>query len=1220
MSGFVGDVMGPVVRNVSRFLLAATLALTIPIASGQAAETTQYTYDALGRVISAIDATGKKVAYTYDSAGNRTRVSNGAEFSEITPTAFTASSNAGTTGLTASNGMKDGDFQALASIHATNTEANAWIRADLGTAQTVNHIDVAPALAASVGATADDLNGTAVEYSLDGTKWTQAATISASVAGATRTVAIGGVSLRYLRIRRIVSGQVAVGDFRFYSAAVANSPLIAQPDEITSSGSAVTFDPRTNDQDLDGYAFTISGAEDPPHGTVVVNAGASITYTPDAGYFGADTFLYSVADGHNGTASARVTVLVRSATNNSPVAVNDAFTVSDRVTALVDGINSLRPSANDYDADGDVLTITAKTNPTNGTATIVGANIIEYQPTTSYNGSDSFTYTISDGRGGSSTATINLTVANSPPIAGADSVAAPRTGSITFDPRLNDNDPNGDTITVSAPTTPTRGTVTLNGDQTITYTANAGAVGGDSFTYILTDARSATATGAVTVSISPNSPPQANGDNIAGTASTPVTLDPRANDIDADGDKMTVISVTTPGKGTATLNAAGTSVTYTMSSGQSGSDSFSYTVTDDEGGASTATVAVNSLNVEYLVVGGGGAGGSSGGGGAGGLKQGTTVLTLSSAFTITVGTGGAPAGSGAAGGNGGGSAFGAISVLGGGGGALGGSAASGGSGGGGAGGTSGAGTSGQGSNGGFTRGGGGGANTIGGSGTTIYPPTGGTTGTSGAGGSGQNSSISGSDTNYAAGGGGAGVQVADSDGEEPWDGVEISAGAAGGSSAAGGYSPAYGGTTSAPSNRGGGGGGSSDSTWNGSAWIYGGTGGSGLVVLRYAGVPKATGGTITQVGGYAIHSFTTGGTFTPSTANTAPVAVNDSLTAVSGAARMFDPRTNDSDANGDALTVVSVGTASHGTVALKSIGDPIIYTPTSGYTGSDSFTYTITDGGTSATGTVNVTVNSGPAIAYLVVAGGGGGGRPVSRGSSGGGGGGVLTGTFWAPSGSYAVTVGSGGTGATSGAAATNGGNSQFAGMTAVGGGGGGQTSTGAPGGSGGGAANFNAGGAGTIGQGTGGAPSTNAAAGGGGGATAMGQMPLVSTQSGGGGSGLSSSIDGTSRIYGSGGGGGGYSPYSGETGTSPGAGGINAGNGNAGAAGGNGVANRGGGGGGGGRYQDSATYDGGAGGSGVVIVRYTTGAITGATGGTITTSGGYTIHTFTSSGTFILP
>ena len=65
---------------------------------------------------------------------------------------------------------------------------------------------------------------------------------------------------------------------------------------------AVTFDPRVNDQDLDSYAIAISGVDTPPHGTTVVNAGVSVTYTPNPGYFGADSFLYAVTDGHNGAA------------------------------------------------------------------------------------------------------------------------------------------------------------------------------------------------------------------------------------------------------------------------------------------------------------------------------------------------------------------------------------------------------------------------------------------------------------------------------------------------------------------------------------------------------------------------------------------------------------------------------------------------------------------------------------------------------------------------------------------------------------------------------------------------------------------------------------------------------------------------------------------------------------------------------------------------------
>jgi YD repeat-containing protein len=942
-------VMGRFAAGMARGLLAA--ALLFPPGVSSAAQSTQYTYDALGRVLSAIDGSGRKVVYSYDSAGNRTRVSNGAEFQEIVPTAWSASSNAGTTGLVTANAMKDGDFSALASIHATNTEANAWIAADLGSAKTVNHIDVAPAIATTVAAAPEDLNGTVVEYSLDGAKWSAAATINGVSPGATRTVALGGISARYVRIRRSISGQVALGDLRLFSAAVANSPLIAQPDSITSTGLAVTFDPRINDQDLDGYAFTVSSVEDPPHGAAVVNAGVSITYTPDPGYFGADSFLYSVADGHNGTASARVTVLVRPSTNHAPVAVADSFTVSDRVTAVVDGLNSLRPSANDYDADGDVISITAKTNPAHGVVTIVGGNVIEYQPTVSYTGADTFTYTISDGRGGSSTATVTLTLANSAPVAAPDRVSVERGGVVTFDPRLNDRDPNGDAVTVTSPSAPSKGSAVLNPDQSITYSNSSGS-GADSLTYLLTDARGASTTGFVTVSISPNTPPKARSDTLAASG-VAVSMDPRANDTDIDGDPLTVISVTQPTHGAAVVSAGGTTVTYTPTSGYFGDDRFTYAVADDEGAQATATVAVNALNVEYLVVAGGGGGGinwpgGGGGGGGGGLLRGETQMTSGALRTVTVGAGGAggyPAtGPDTVGVSGGNSSFGSLSAIGGGGGRGYGAAKTGGSGGG----SSAAGTPGQGYPGGpaatAAQGGGGGAAGPGGAAyyTEIYEEQ--DLGGAGPGGPGVDSDITGSVVNYAAGGGSGGHAN-----EEMY----IAPGLAGGSSATNGV---YGYTAAtAPAGRGGGGGGSGS---NGLTGGVGGAGGSGVVIVRYSGAPKAAGGTITQLGSYTIHTFTAGGTFTVTQTNTRPVANNDSV-STPGWRISFDPRVNDTDPQGDPLRVSSVGAASHGATSVDPGGLAITYRPAAGYVGTDAFSYVVTDdsGGT-ATATVSVTVTA----------------------------------------------------------------------------------------------------------------------------------------------------------------------------------------------------------------------------------------------------------------------
>lgn len=257
-------------------------------------------------------------------------------------------------------------------------------------------------------------------------------------------------------------------------------------------------------------------------------------------------------------------------------------------------------------------------------------------------------------------------------------------------------------------------------------------------------------------------------------------------------------------------------------------------------------------------------------------------------------------------------------------------------------------------------------------------------------------------------------------------------------------------------------------------------------------------------------------------------------------------------------------------------------------------------------------------LEYLVVAGGGGGN------AGGGGAGGLLRGVFAATSGTgYTVTIGGGGTATnTTGSAGGSGGNSVFGSFTATGGGGGGTFSNtlganfGVAGGSGGGGGSADNGG----GAGMGGAPTSNQgnvggwginvstvnAGGGGGGAGASGQNAIAYI-AGQGGSGVLFPL--TATYYAGGGGGGGAasdSTYNYTFRGGMGGGGTGGNNALAASAGGTNT-----GGGGGGRYTSTA----GAGGSGIVIIAYP-GAQRG-TGGTVTSNAGYTIHTFTSSGTF---
>jgi hypothetical protein len=241
---------------------------------------------------------------------------------------------------------------------------------------------------------------------------------------------------------------------------------------------------------------------------------------------------------------------------------------------------------------------------------------------------------------------------------------------------------------------------------------------------------------------------------------------------------------------------------------------------------------------------------------------------------------------------------------------------------------------------------------------------------------------------------------------------------------------------------------------------------------------------------------------------------------------------------------------------------------------------------------------------YLVVAGGGGGGSDASNGTQAGGGGagGYLTSTVTLPiNGVFTVTVGGGGTGGTGSNSGSNGSDSVLSGsgistITSTGGGRGGSRNTNSAnsGGSGGGGAPSSVG-TGTVGQGNDGGSGNSSGGGGGGGAGAVGG----STTAPNGGDGLQSSISGTSTYYAGGG--------AGRSGSSPftqGTGGLGGG-GNYGNA---GTTNLGGGGGGGGGPGGKD------GGSGVVIISYA--GTPKFTGGTITQSGGNTIHTFTSSGT----
>ena len=396
-----------------------------------------------------------------------------------------------------------------------------------------------------------------------------------------------------------------------------DDPPIAVDDPVTArSGASVPVPVTANDYDPDGEAVAVSSVGVPGHGSVDIGTATTVVYTPEPGYVGVDTFDYTIVDGNGTTATATVIIelLAAGSTNKPPLGAGDQIETGAETAVIIDVL------LNDIDPERDAIRLGGFSPPAGVGAAALGEvtetvgpsglPALRFAPAEGFEGTAIFTYRPVDALeavGNDVEVRVEVARAGDPnraPSVRPDAIRLRRNVETPLPVLVNDSDPDGDpmVLTVVEPLPPGL-EVSVEGEQ-LTVVARAGAALLAPFEYDVDDGHGHVVRGSVLVEIiddvEPNRPPVVTADTGKVVVGQSAIIEVTANDVDPDGDPLTVVSVTQPD------NNSGQAVVFSRDQiqfspspladdGAQANARFTYTVSDGNGHEVAGEVTVTIL-------------------------------------------------------------------------------------------------------------------------------------------------------------------------------------------------------------------------------------------------------------------------------------------------------------------------------------------------------------------------------------------------------------------------------------------------------------------------------------------------------------------------------------------------------------------------------------------------------------------------------------------------